>query len=377
MKRLPVAVVGAGLAGSVAAWRLAQGGLPVAFFEREQEPGTGAACGGVMLHSLGERLQIGEVAEGAVDTVRIEGIRRPFTLRFPRPIFVSFHRGTLDRTIALRAAAAGADLRTGCTVSEWRPDTHELLWRNSHGTRSQRFAAVVFADGPLTAARSLGIGTGADAPLGGAFYRELEDDVGTGRRWTAFSLGMPADDPGYYWVFPKKGHLQVGVGRLHGERRPPLRRLLDRFIEADPTLSGRRVVGSRGGIIPFRPARAFAHHAAMVAGDAAGLVNPLTGGGLVYAAASGELAADSLLEAARRGEDGQWAADRYASRLERSVHLLWLRALQIPFTSQLRRLHSGQRPYFLPLFLLYVRVLPRLTPAADAITLRRAPERPR
>lgn len=364
-----IAVVGAGLAGSVAAWRMAQAGLRPVLFERETAPGAGAACGGVMLHSLGSRLKIGDVADGSVDTISIQGVRRPFKLRFRKPVFVTFDRGRLDRLLALRAEQEGADLRTGCRVLSYEPKVSTLTWSESNRTLAEHFDAVIFADGPLSRSRSLGLGTGPDTPMGSAFYRELATDQ-TDLSWTAFDLSMATDDPGYYWIFPKRHALQVGVGRLHHGRREPLRRLLDRFIADDPKLRGRPILRSRGGAIPFKPARRIAAGPVMVVGDAAGLVNPLTGGGLVYAAASGELAAKSLTEASRCGHNASWAADHYARRLGRSIHMLWLRALQLPFSIQLFQLRSGHRPYFLPLFLLYARVLPRLTPMADAVTLR-------
>ncbi len=364
-----VAVVGAGLAGSVAAWRMAQAGLRPVLFERETEPGAGAACGGVMLHSLGCRLEIGDVADGSVDTIRIQGVRRPFTLRFRKPVFVTFDRARLDRLLALRAEREGTDLRTGCRVVAYQPELSQLSWSESKRTRSERFDTVVFADGPLSRARSLGLGIRPDAPTGSAFYRELETQEAD-CSWIAFDLSMAGDDPGYYWIFPKRDALQVGVGRLHYGRREPLRHLLDRFIAHDPELEGRPIISSRGGVIPFKPARAAAAGPVMVVGDAAGLVNPVTGGGLVYAAASGEMAAEAVIAGARRGRSGSWAARVYSRRLTRSIHMLWLRALQIPFSMQLHQLRSGRRPYFLPLFLIYARVLPRLTPLADAVTLR-------
>jgi len=364
-----IAVVGAGFAGSVAAWRLAEAGLEPVLFDRLPEPGSEAACGGVMLRSLGEHLGMGEVASQPVDTVHILGGRRPRTLRFRRPVFVSFDRGALDRDLALRAVAGGADLRPGCRVTDWHPTTGELGWTEDGRMHRERFRAIVFADGPRTLAAAGGLGVDPGSPEGGAMYRELRIPEGD-RSWISFSFTMAADDPGYYWVFPKGGRLQVGVGRLHGRRRTPLRTLLDRFIAGDPRLATLPVAGSRGGIIPFRPARTFGSVNAMVVGDAAGLVNPLTGGGLVYAAASGEMAAAALVWAERRGEDGAAAALRYADRLERSVHMAWLRVLQVPFTSQHRRVASGRPTLYRPLCLLYAMILPRLTPLADAITLR-------
>ncbi len=367
--RDPVAIVGGGCAGPVAALRLAEAGVPAVLLDKSSSPGVESACGGVMLHALRRRLALpDDLVDGEVDLLEIVAGGRRDRLRFSRPVFVNFDRCRFDAHLAERAVAAGAELRSGCRVTSWDPADGRLEWVRDGRRETHRFPLVIFADGARTIARAHGLGLGDGVPMASAFYRELEDDAGRTNE-TEFHLDLPDDDPGYFWVFPKRDVVQVGVGRLHGVRRRPLRELLDEFIERDPRLAGLPRRLARGGSIPFAMARRFARAGGMVVGDAAGLVNPITGGGLVYAIASAEMAARAAAEGAARG----WAPARvgrvYQRRLRRSVHFWWLWALGFPFRFYHRRVEHGRTTFFKRLFLVYARVLPSLTPAAKAITL--------
>jgi len=352
----------------VAAWRLARAGVPAVLFERCEEPGSRAACGGVMLHALAERLELApELVDAEVSRLWVvEGARRD-RIDFRSPVFVSFDRRRLDAFLARRAASSGCELRTGSAVTGWDPDSGTLHWRDSEGPQEQAFDTVVFADGPASVARERGLGLVGSAPMAAAFYRELEggwpdpDEI-------ELHLAMPDDDPGYLWVFPKHGSVQVGVGRAHSVRRRPLRQVLDQHIRSDQRLAGRAWCRSRGGMVPLSLARRVASPGALVVGDAAGMVNPITGGGLVYAVASGEMAARAISEAWCRDRDPAWAATRYQRLFWRSVHHLWLRSVGLPSSLNLRRLARGRRSFFRPLFLLYAKILPSLTATAQAVT---------
>jgi flavin-dependent dehydrogenase len=205
--------------------------------------------------------------------------------------------------------------------------------------------------------------------MASAFYRELEGgDIDAAR--TRFYLPLPDSDPGYAWVFPKRGSVQVGLGRLTHGRSAPLRRLLDGFIDADPELRDRARLRSRGGVIPVRMARRLARPGGVVIGDAAGLVNPITGGGLVYAVASGEMVARAVVTGWRRGEDREQVASRFASAWRWSIHAAWLAALSVPFHLLTNRVRRARPTHFSSFFRLYCVVLPRVTPAARQVTLR-------
>ena len=102
---------------------------------------------------------------------------------------------------------------------------------------------------------------------------------------------------GYIWVFPRCGHLSVGIcGK--GEPAAALRRRLEAFMRE----RGIRWKGARfySHLLPSLETRSWKNNRVagegwMAVGDAAGLVDPITGEGLYYAMRSGDLAARSLL----------------------------------------------------------------------------------
>lgn len=371
-----IAVIGGGCAGAVTAWRLAAAGLDVTLLDRNREPGAEAACGGVMLHALRQRLELpAELVDGDITRLWIRAGSHRHRLDFARPIFVNFDRCRFDAYLVERAVAAGCRRLAGATAKGWDPATGELSWRQDGSLQRQAFGTVVFADGARSLARDHGIGIDGSTPTASAFYRELEADAG-GTDEAEFLLDLPPDDPGYYWVFPKHGFVQVGVGRLHGLPKRPLRELVDQLIGSDPRLRDGARLRSRGGAIPFGLARRFARPGAMVVGDAAGLVNPITGGGLLYAVASAEMAAEAVIRADHGGWDAAATARWYQARVRRSVHYWWLRVLAHPFRFYHRRLEADRVTHFRSIFMVYARILPRLTPAARSITLRMADAAP-
>jgi flavin-dependent dehydrogenase len=98
---------------------------------------------------------------------------------------------------------------------------------------------------------------------------------------------------GYLWVFPKAGHVSVGVGALNpkpGELQAALERVTDRLgisIHGQPRSGHPLPIYNRRE--PIKTTRA------LLAGDAAGLVDPFTGEGIRFAIKSGRLAAEAIL----------------------------------------------------------------------------------
>ena len=108
------------------------------------------------------------------------------------------------------------------------------------------------------------------------------------QRFIALDLGgIPG---GYAWVFPKGDHLNVGVGGWKSVG-PDLRRLLTKFCRYYG-FDESRLFGHRGYQLPLRnDDQPVVRGPAMLAGDAAALVDPLSGEGIWAAFVSGRLAA--------------------------------------------------------------------------------------
>ena len=133
---------------------------------------------------------------------------------------------------------------------------------------------------------------------------------------------------GYIWVFPRCGHLSVGIcGK--GEPAQSLRARLERYM-AEKGISQKDAT-FYSHVLPSLESRAWkknrvAGEGWMAVGDAAGLVDPITGEGLYYAMRSGELAANALLEgipqAYQRALRKDFSADlEFSSRLAKQVFL--------------------------------------------------------
>ncbi len=132
------------------------------------------------------------------------------------------------------------------------------------------------------------------------FGLEVEVPRGDLPAWDdAIEIDFAAATWGYGWVFPKAASLTIGVGGVHG-RNPDMRARLFAYLAQkglDPTRY--RV---KGQFLPFGdPRPAPGRGRVLLAGDAAGFVDPITGEGIGYAMESGAAAARAVAEAAAAG----------------------------------------------------------------------------
>jgi geranylgeranyl reductase family protein len=312
-----VAVVGAGPAGATAALVLARAGVDVALLDRAPLPRDKTCGGGVVARAFaslppGTGIPV-ERRLGRVES-RFAEAGVSVTVERETPLVHMARRAPLDLALAEAAAGAGALLRTPCTLERVALTADHVELETSRGPLRARFLiAADGATGPTARA------AGWREPLASA--PALEAEVEAPPRLLArfadrarFDLGAPAG--GYGWVFPKADHLSVGVGvfaRAGARRR--LRDELARYLHA-VGLGEASVRHVRGAPIPVRPRREAARGRVLLAGDAAGLADPLTGEGISLAILSGRLAAESLL-AARL--DPAAAARVYLAALRRGL----------------------------------------------------------
>ncbi|HZO62663.1 MAG TPA: hypothetical protein VFB35_06740, partial [Gaiellaceae bacterium] len=209
---------------------------------------------------------------------------------------------------AEQAAAAGAEFHDGVKVAV-ETDAGGLVVR--YGDTEVRPDAVVGADGANgTSAKALGLG----GPIthGVAF----EGNAGFDERYRGLAVIELGTIPGGYgWVFPKGDHVNVGVGGWESEG-PHLRDHLSELcrrhgIDGDAleAVRGHRLPLRRAGFVPARGRT-------LLVGDAAGLVDPLTGDGMYEAFVSARLASAAVLDVlAGRAETVEPYTDRLAAAL--------------------------------------------------------------
>ena len=314
MQRVDVAVVGAGPAGSVTAIHLARGGARVLLVDKARFPRDKPCGGGLTLRAVRQLpVDPAPVVEHEVDRMEFRlGRRGRFERRGRRGAFVLMtQRRLLDHYLVEQAVAAGADFRDGVKVrfeAGTGPDRGLSLLVDGEPVAAD---VVVGADGANgISARTLGLGgpiTHGVAYEGNTAFEERY------RGLAVIELGtIPG---GYGWVFPKGDHLNVGVGGWEAEG-PHLRAHLAELCRRHG-IDEAGLEGVRGHRLPLRrvgfvPARGRA----LLVGDAAGLVDPLTGDGMYEAFLSARLGADAVLDVlGGRAETVEPYVDRLAAAL--------------------------------------------------------------
>ena len=300
-------VVGAGPAGSLAAYRLASAGASVLLLDKARFPRDKPCGGGVTIRALNELpFGIDPVVEGVVDRFELRlGHRRGFSRRAHAPLALMTQRRRLDAYLVEQAVAAGAEFRDGVRVSR-------VAQGEVDGDSAQ---VVIGADGANgVTARSLGLRTDREhgVALEGNLANEAVDPERFARRLVLEFGTVPG---GYGWVFPKGDHVNVGVGGWETEG-PRLREHLARLCRAHG-LDVAALTEVRGHRLPLRrQGSALAGGRVALVGDAAGLVDPLSGDGMYEAFLSANLAARHALEILA-GERSSF--DDYAVELEQRL----------------------------------------------------------
>ena len=288
--RCDVLVVGAGPAGSAAAWAAAREGARVTVVERRRKIGVPVRCAEYI-----PALLLGEVSLGrGFLTQPVRGMRTispgrpPSELRAPG---FTIRRDRFDQALADSARSAGAEYLLGRRAS---PSAEGMILSAAAGGERQRVEAgiVIGADGPFSR-----VGRWI-----GSKNRHLIPAV-----QVQVPLAAPLDVTevhfdsrffgGYGWVFPKAGMANVGVGLLRRPGAPGPREALLAFLRRLST-QGRvsdDIRGWSGGWIPAEPPRRVVRGPVLLVGDAAGQTHPITGAGIAPAVLCGRMA-------------GKWAA---------------------------------------------------------------------
>jgi geranylgeranyl reductase family protein len=339
-----VIVVGAGPSGSTAAYYLAQAGLNVLLIEKSRFPRDKVCGDGLTPRAVKSLVAMGVDVSEEAGWLRNKGLRvigGGMRLELDWPELSSWPgyglvrtRASLDEQLARRAQAAGAKLLEGTTVTgpvlddsgrivgvETTSETDEKSKARSrsdnteraHGSSvTYRARVVVAADGNSSRLSiAMGLRKRDDRPMGVAVrtyytsprheddYLESWLDLWDGRRLL----------PGYGWIFGMgDGTSNVGLGLLNTSDafgKTDYRELLKRWLRSMPEEWGyveeNRTEPVRGAALPMGFNRTPQYHNGLVlAGDAAGMVNPFNGEGIAYAMESGELLARVVSQALAR-----------------------------------------------------------------------------
>ncbi|MGE0688651.1 MAG: geranylgeranyl reductase family protein [Dehalococcoidia bacterium] len=311
-----VIVAGAGPSGSSTALRLARAGRRVLLLDKQKFPRVKPCGGGVTARALAQApVDLTPVIERRVSRVRFSfRLEDGFEYQFPETLVYMTQRQKLDAYLASQAAAAGANFDDDCALVGVRQDADGVEIETESGARF-RAKVLVGADGANgIVARSVNLDPVTNPPV--ALEANFPYAGNASEEWDGtFALELGSMPGGYGWSFPKEDHLNVGCGGWHsegGRLRSHLAALRSHYELDDWSM-----VNLRGHHLPTRTDGApIVRDHVLLVGDAAGLVDPMSGEGIMAAFLSARLAAESI----ERYLDGR-EPDllRYEEEVEREI----------------------------------------------------------
>nr|WP_256549399.1 geranylgeranyl reductase family protein [Natrinema caseinilyticum] len=330
-----VVVVGAGTAGCYAAATVAREGYDVVVLDRKSETEAGhIACGDALkgADAFPEAIPKSKLEPAftntGVDHGRFEIPQEDTVLEIPVPGELAvIDRWEYGRRIIEGAGDVGVDFHYDTVV------TNVVQADDGRVTGVEAIRAgdpiTYEADVVVDAAGSLSVlqdnvdfsGSTFDTNVNYTHfcsaYREIVH-VDEPVEWDDALVFKPTERAaGYLWYFPRtETEINAGLGFQMTEEPMELVDDLRRDLETRPEFAGATVEDKLGAALPTRrPYDSAVHPGYMAVGDAAGHVNPTTGGGIAGAAYAGKYAAEQAIEALETDDYGEDTFWRYNERV--------------------------------------------------------------
>ncbi|MDR2462985.1 MAG: NAD(P)/FAD-dependent oxidoreductase [Verrucomicrobiales bacterium] len=296
-----LAIIGGGFAGLACAQAAAARGARTVIFERKPFIGAKPHTTGILVKEVADRFDFPEKFVRKIHRVRLYSpALRHIDLHSPGYYFLATDTAGLLNWLAAQAADNGADIRCGSTFSH--SEKTAVGWRLPGLDVSARY--LVGADGSRSRlASDLSVSANRKFLLG------VEQEWRGIRNLDAGFLHVFLDSDlarGYIgWAVPGVHGAQIGLA-TSARHAPRLGEFVNR-LRTIFDFSAATVSGKRGGLIP---AGGTLHHpplsAALLLGDAAGTVSPLTAGGIHPAMELGRLAGVSIANHLLDGGPDPW-----------------------------------------------------------------------
>ncbi|MEM3562967.1 MAG: geranylgeranyl reductase family protein [Candidatus Jordarchaeaceae archaeon] len=338
-RKYDVIVVGAGPAGSMAAMKAAEGGAKTLILEKHRLPRF-KLCGGGIANWVVRHLKVPE--DVLERQYRVLSFFTPpsyerHDINLGGLGYFGVYRSALDYYLTKLALEKGAELRENTYVDGVIRKEGYIKGVTTKTGEKFEGDVVVACDGALsTVAKKCG--------MWDVWFREKGE---TWKDQMVFCLGMEVKlgqkviserfgdsymiftgrdiaPMGYAWIFPKRENVSVGLGSMAKtlERKPT--EYMNHFIKNNPVasklLEGGEVILQKGAWIPIRNAYKPSYTSGLlIAGDAAGMVSPITGEGVYYAVRAGMDAGVTAAEAVNSGDFSAEFLSAYQDRWVKSV----------------------------------------------------------
>jgi geranylgeranyl reductase family protein len=340
-----VLIVGGGPAGATAARTLARAGVTVRLIDRSKFPRNKPCGGGISIRVL-ERFPY---LQGALERIATHRLSRLYlegpdgqstVIESKTPAALMIRRVEFDALLVDLAREAGAEVIGGVDIVRAEQTATGVRLESRDG-RSFEAPIVIAADGVHSiVARRLGLNPGWPATsvaldMMEETPRETLRDRDPDTLWVAYGFspksagedrGSPRAAEGYAYIFPKRDHVNIGIGYVLDHYRRDvdeapyeLQRAFVDHLRRRGIVEGDSV---RRNFTPFiipvgGPLKRPGRGRVLLAGDAGGFVNGFTAEGIYYAMVSGDLAARAVVETGADVASG--LAGRYRRACDREI----------------------------------------------------------
>lgn len=337
-----VLVIGAGPAGSSAAKHAALNGAEVLMIDKKSEIGTPKRCAeGVSKDGL-KKLNIEPNSRWV--TRELSGVRmiapngtsvwlNEDRVKLPEAGYI-LERKVFDKHMAMDAARSGAKIMVKTIATGLRRDEDGITVNVEFMDQKFDIKAkiVIGADGPESrVGRWAGLKTALKPKnMESCAQFEMVNLKMKDPDSIEFYFGSVAPG-GYAWIFPKGDDIaNVGLGILTTETDKSAYEHLLEFVETCPaTQNAQPVELNIGGDPVGGMHKKLVTNNLMIVGDAAGQVNPLTGGGIISAMQAGLYAGEVAAAAIKQGDYSENNLKKYQDRCEESINIKFKRDLKV------------------------------------------------
>lgn len=314
-----VIVVGGGPAGTVFGRYAAEKGLSVLILEKDREIGLPVRCGeGVSMRGLEAFTPVNPRwicrKISAVDFYAPDGTLVELDFKMEGAIL---DRRVFDRDLADLAAQAGARIYTRANVTDLILDDNfvrGVVVHYRHEDLKLSARLVIAADGVESRiARKAGIKTTVTPENMDSCVQVTAHGLNMNPDALSFYMKREYAPGGYVWVFPKSetsANVGLGISGNFTHKTSPYKSLMKFLADTFPNASWSSLVA--GGVPTDKTLDRITANGLMVVGDAARMVNPLSGGGIHAAMRAGKLAADTAVEALKQNDVSEDFLKRYA-----------------------------------------------------------------
>lgn len=351
MKQYDLIVVGSGPGGSAAARQARRRGLSVALIDKKTFP-RDKLCGGLFtgrsqkaMHTIFER-EVDETLFLTSKHMRFSANGDVLADITDAPAVHLTMRRDLDEVLHKDAVASGAVAYLGQPLTEIDESLKTVTLKD--GTKLG-FEVLVGADSVNSMVARILYGRAFDPETIG-FGLEIETPL-TPERDGAVEVDFDAAEWGYGWSFPKRQTVTVGVGGINSENAD-MKANMAAYVDLTSSDDSLRY---KGQYLPFGDYRKSPGRGPVVlVGDAAGLVDPITGEGIALAMESGAHAADAAADAMQAGDPSR-TFGLYMKRVK-PIHrsltqarqwrmIMFPKIMQANFKRAFKRGNSLQRKY--------------------------------